>query len=142
MHKNNIFLSIDFGTKYIGTAFAFEDTKIPNSISAFKISSLTDAIDKTVDHIKYVNIEFSGDITKIIIGHPLNYQGDDTTFSKECKKYSDILTERTGIATILIDEFLTSEDAKERVNEFRHLKNTSIHALSALIILEDYIGSL
>ncbi len=125
-------LAIDWGLKRIGLAYGelgFAPTLLPPLVN-FKRSEIIDWVAKLC---------LSENIQSIIIGkpkHPLNAQ--------KVEKLAQLLREK-GLQVNLLDESLTSFEAKQRLASAGYSKKTvekNLDSASAAILLEDYLSRL
>jgi putative Holliday junction resolvase len=129
-------LGIDFGDKYIGIAISDELCKIATPLDT--ILSDGSEITKITELIKKYNI------SKIIIGNPLNMDG---SISKGTEKVNEFIKKLSSIITIPIelrDERLTTKEIQSRMIELdlsRKKRKKKIDSLSACLILQSYIDN-
>ena len=78
-----------------------------------------------------------------IVGDPFNMDGTKSDFQKRISKFSSELNKRYDVRVHMMDERLTTKEAKERIkHENNGIKGSSNkHSISAQIILEDWFRS-
>lgn len=129
-------LAIDFGMKRMG--FAFGDTTIRTASPIAAI--MRKNIEQDIGHIK--NLIYEYNITKILIGYPLNMDGTRSKITFQVENFTKQLKKKINIATEFVDERLTSFEAEEILKSYQpdHKKRKKIlDSISALIILKNYI---
>ncbi|RLC57531.1 MAG: Holliday junction resolvase RuvX [Candidatus Cloacimonadota bacterium] len=96
--------------------------------------------DDTISEIK--NIIKSEEVRKIILGLPLNLNGEDTKKTLEVREFSEVLKSNVNIPVIFWDERYTSVEANE---ELKHMgygiaeSRKVIDKVAASIILKNYM---
>lgn len=139
--KRDRYLAIDFGLKRIGIAIT-DDLKL----IAFPRKHIENAKGVFEEIIKIVIDE---DVSRIIIGHPLNFKSEATHSTAPVtefgKKLEEILTKNKLEAEIIFfDERFTSTLAQDNINKSGLSKKKRrdkgiVDSESARIILEDYL---
>ena len=79
----------------------------------------------------------------IIVGNPIDENGDATELSERASKFARQLHGRLGLSTILHDERFSSKEAKLRAKESGHngdFAKKPIDDLAAAIILESWLN--
>jgi putative Holliday junction resolvase len=100
-------VGLDFGTRRIGIALSDRDWCIATPKFVLERKS----IEKDIDIItKY--IEENG-VGGIILGLPLNSEGEDTICSKLVKKFAVFLNTKINLPMYLHNEFLSSFEAED-----------------------------
>lgn len=131
-------LSIDFGEKRVGLAISWEE------IIAKRYTTLTyKTDDELVD--KILTICNEEEIDKIIVGLPVTLNERKVGHQAEkVREFTDSLQKEIRKPIILVDETLTTEEAKENLKE-EGLSEDKIKPLidqeAARIILQDYLNS-
>lgn len=129
-------LAIDYGTKRIGLA-------VTDPLKMFAIPFDTIPNDKhTLDKLKQIISEKN--VVKIILGNPVKENGEDSTISKDVRKFKSELEKKIDLAIELVDERYSSEIASKRILESvpskKKRRNKSlIDKNAAAVILEDYL---
>ena len=79
-------------------------------------------------------------VTHIIVGHPLHMTGEVGEMAQEAARFAARLETETGVGVELVDERLTSWEAKQTVAETRvRRKRKTIDDVAAAILLRDYL---
>ena len=119
-------LGVDYGLKYIGIALS-DKNGIYSSPYSLKLNNK--------EFLPYFNKllqEYTIDI--IVVGNPLNSQGEDSDFSLEIKKFISHFKD-SNLSFILWNETLTSKQASKYLTK----KRKRIDDIAANIILQEYL---
>ena len=122
-------IGFDFGLKRIGVATANTTTMIATPLTILR------AHNGVPDWITVSRIidEWTPDL--LVIGLPVNMDGSDGELSSRAKKFARRLSARFNKRTVMIDERLTSHEAKKiRPDE-------NIDDLAATFILETWLNA-
>lgn len=143
MKEETKYLGIDFGLKRIGIAvsdttkkFSFYRDYIPNDINTYK---------------KIIGIVLTENISKIIVGYPLNFKSEKKeiticveNFSEELK--SVLIKNNLNAEIVFFDERFTSSLATDNLinsglSKKKRREKGIVDSLSAKILLQDYLDS-
>lgn len=130
-------LAFDYGTKNIGIACGQTITRSANALAPLK------ARDGIPDWslIEKLLAEWQPDL--VVVGLPLHMDGSDSELGVRARKFANRLHGRFGVKVELIDERLTSFDAKGEIMEAggsRDYKNNPVDSIAARLILESWFG--
>ncbi len=131
-------LAIDFGTKRMG--FALGNTAI-NSAAPLDPFDYKNP-NQVFDHINRLVDDY--DITRVLIGYPLNMDGTKSTTTEEVERFAGKLKKNLapGIAVDFVDERLSSFEAEETLKslhpDFKKRKKF-LDSVSALLILRRFM---
>lgn len=135
-NKKNKFLGMDIGTKRIGIAITDSSKKIafPYEVIPFK--------DENLLLIKIRDIIVKENIEKIIIGDPINIQGQRSTLTGKIYEIIEFLKKNLNIDIELYDERYSTKTAHKdlrtaNINYKRQKK--IIDKIAAAIILKNYL---
>lgn len=143
MKDTSKYLGIDFGLKRIGMAISDTEKKF----SFYRDYILND---KNANK-KITDIVINENVSKIIIGYPLNFKSEKTeitnsveNFSRELK--SHLHKKNTDAEIIFTDERFTSSLAQENLiqsglSKKKRREKGIVDSLSAKILLQDYLDS-
>ena len=130
-------LAIDYGLKHIGIAIGQTITRSANGITTVKAKN---------GHPNWIELceilrEHAPSI--IIVGNPLNMDGSPSEMSKKAAKFAIKLGKKIKIPITLVDERLTSKEAKEIISTQYTIKKSSnkVHELAACLIAETWLNS-
>ncbi len=129
-------IGMDYGSKTLGISLSDETLLIANPIETIRYNTKEELFDK-ID--KYFN-EY--EISKIILGNPLNLDGSVSTRCEETMIFKNELEDKYNIEVILEDERLTSVIANNMLimnNERRNNRKKVVDKLAASIILQSYL---
>jgi len=121
------FLSIDYGTKYIGTAISDQTNIISIPYRTLDKKSLMDEIIEIIER---------ENIYGVIIGMPYHLDGSESEMSEQVKKFALELSEIIKNPILLLDERLSSKGYKSEKKD----RLTTIHEKSACLILDDFLS--
>ena len=130
-------LAFDYGTQSIGVAVGQTLTKTANPLASLKAQ---DGIPQW-DHIQKLIDEWQP--TLLIIGLPLNMDGSESELCQRARKFANRLNGRFQLPTQLIDERLSSFEAKGEIIEktgSRDFKSQNVDGLAAKLILETWLA--
>jgi putative Holliday junction resolvase len=129
-------LGIDFGQKRIGLAVALGGM-------AFPLRTLVKSSrDKLFSDLLGI-IEREG-VEGIVLGLPLDMDGAQTLTTRQVLNFRDSLARRTKLPIHLVNEALTSFDARDRLREAgvpERKQKEMLDQMAAVCILEIYLGN-
>ena len=137
LREVGVVMAFDFGLRNIGIAVGQNITKTASTFYAIKAKG------GEPDWKKLDSIVKEWDPSLFIVGDPLNMDGTKSEFQKEIFKFSSELKTRYKVEIQMIDERLTTKEAKDRIENGPNMLNSSEnkHSISAQIILEDWFRS-
>ncbi len=134
-----IIMSVDYGDVRTGIAVCDK-----MQILASPVCVITEKDrDKLANKIKDIALERN--VEKICVGVPQNMDGSYGFRSEACKAFGELLGEITGLEVDYQNERLTTVSAHNILNtvDVRGKKRKAVvDAVSAVLILEDYMNSL
>ena len=122
-------LAIDFGLKKVGLAIGNTITKTSMPISTIFYKSKLELFNYLEKYVVEWKPEF------IIIGNPLNMDQTESEMSKLAEKFSTQFSKKFNLAVELVDERLSSFEAKE------FAKDDSLDAMAAKLILDSWMNN-
>jgi putative Holliday junction resolvase len=131
-----IILSVDYGDKRTGIACCDRD-----EILASPVTVIEDDYARRVAQ-KVAEIAAEKKAQRIVVGLPKNMDGTLGFRAEACTEFARLVGEVSGIETVMYDERLTTVIAHKELNftDTRGKKRKKVvDALSAVVILEDYI---
>lgn len=129
-------LAFDYGTKNIGVASGQTITHSANSQTSLKAK---DGIPDWTQIEKLLK-EWQPDV--VLVGLPLNMDGSESELSVRARKFANRLHGRFGIKVEMVDERLSSFEAKGEVMErggSRDYKRNPVDSIAARVILESWM---
>ncbi len=127
-------LGIDYGQKRIGLAVAQGGMAFP-----FK-TLVKDSRDKLFSNL--LGIIKSEGVEGIVLGLPLDMEGAQTLTTRQVLNFRDSLARRTELPIHMVNEALTSFDARDRLREAgvpAHKQKDMLDQMAAVCILETYL---
>jgi putative Holliday junction resolvase len=129
-------LAVDYGRKRIGLALSDElgVTAQPLAVIVRK-NRLED-----LKHLREICARHS--IAHIIVGHPVHITGEPGDMAAEASRFASRLEKAVHIETEMVDERLTSWEARKTVAEAKGrsaTKRESIDDVAAAVLLRDYL---
>lgn len=130
-----VVLGFDFGLKRIGVALGQSVTKTARLLPTLA------AVNGKPDWSKIRTLidEWQPDI--LVVGLPLNLDDTPQPITAQARQFADKLIKHYQLPVDLIDERLTTKEARARVFEqqgYRGLQATDIDSVAAVLIVEDY----
>lgn len=122
-------LAIDFGLKKVGLAIGNTLTKTSMPISTIFYKSKQELFNLLEKHVTEWKPEF------IIVGNPLNMDQTESEMSKLAEKFSTQFSKKFNLAVELVDERLSSFEAKE------FAKDDNLDAMAAKLILDSWMNN-
>ena len=131
-------LAFDYGTKNIGVATGQTITSSANSQPPLKAK---DGIPDW-NHVEKLIAEWKPDL--VLVGLPLNMDGSESELSTRARKFANRLHGRFGVKIEMVDERLTSFEAKGEVMSrggSRDYKHNPVDSIAARLILEGWLAN-
>ena len=125
-------LAFDYGTKHIGVAVGQTITRSSSPLTILNVQQEGPDIWRTI--VQLVE-EWKPD--RLLVGQPLNMDGTPSEMMKKVNKFYIKLQAETKIACELVDERLTSFEAKQLLEP--DSKFTRIDDLAAKIFLDNWM---
>ena len=128
-------LAFDFGLKQIGIAFG---QTITNQSTGIKIIKAKNGIPNW-DEIKTIVEEWNPNT--LIVGLPVNMDDSESEMSCLARAFAKGLKDRIHKSVKLMDERLSSREAKNKVKEvFKNFDATKADHIAAAFILQSYLN--
>ena len=131
-------LGFDYGTQKIGVATGNSVIGRGSPLCALK------ARDGVPDWTKIEALINEWKPTIIVVGNPLNMDGTPSELSKRATKFANRIHGRFGAQIAMVDERLTSSEAKSLAKERGHqgdFESDPIDAEAAALIIDSYFRS-
>lgn len=127
-------ISLDFGEKYIGVAYADTDSVL----IAQPIDIINNKSDgKELDSISEIYKKKKAEL--VILGYPRNLSGHPTQQTRDVEAFGDKLKSTLGLPLKYQDETLSSVLVKDQLSEDKKGHKKRIDDQSAALILQDYL---
>lgn len=132
-------LGIDYGTRRVGLALSD-----PTATIAQPLPTLTRRAGKRPPVAAIAQIATENEVADVVIGLPLNMQGDETDWTTEVREFGAKLAERAGVTVHYLDERMTSVRAEQAVRSIGLKKSEReskerVDAAAAMLILQTYL---
>ena len=125
-------LAFDYGTKHIGIAVGQTITRTSSPLVILNVQQEGLDIWRTIGQLVE---EWKPD--RLLVGQPLNMDGTPSDMMKKVNKFYTKLQAQTNIACELVDERLTSFEAKQLIESGS--KEVRIDDLAAKIFLDSWM---
>ena len=132
-----VIVAFDFGLKHIGVAIGQEITNTAQTFFSL------DAKNGEPDWSQLDLLVKEWNPKLMVVGNPLNMDGSDSEIKKNSDKFSDLINKRYNIPVELMDERLTTREAKARLKSEEGSFISSgkdTHQIAAQIILENWFS--
>jgi putative Holliday junction resolvase len=129
-------LAVDYGRKRIGLAISDELGVTAQPLATMERSNRRD------DMRRLREICATHNVARILVGHPVHITGEAGEMAAEAARFAERLTKETGVETELVDERLTSWEAKQTMAQTKsstRRKRDGIDAVAAAVLLRDYL---
>jgi putative Holliday junction resolvase len=136
MHKRII--GLDVGDVRIGVAVSDALGITAQGVSTLRRKSL----DEDLMALKMILEEYQVDT--VVIGNPLNMDGQSGVQADKVKAFAEVMSERLNIRSILWDERLTTAEARKVLIEGgmrREKRKQVIDQMAAMLILQSYLDA-
>ena len=131
--------SCDYGQRRMGLAISDDNHRLALPLTTLHVTSPLDGVKQIALALKNYSIE------GIVLGFPLQLNGQEGIRAEEVKKFQALLTAELPYPIILRDERLTSAQAEKELKSqgFKRKKRSElVDAMAAQIILQDYLDFL
>ncbi|MCB1667032.1 MAG: Holliday junction resolvase RuvX [Porticoccaceae bacterium] len=126
-------LAFDFGTGQIGVAIGQTLTNSARPLNVLK------AQNGIPDWNQISQLLDEWQPQKVLVGLPLNMDGSESPFCARARKFARRLHGRFGIAVEMMDERLSSFEAKQQTGQHHDFLNNPIDDTAASLILESWL---
>ena len=135
LNPSAFILAIDFGLTSIGVAVGQKVTNTASELTTLKAKNGHPNWTEVRELVKTYSPSL------LLVGYPLNMDGSESEMSKRVRKFTAKLEQETNTPTKLIDERLSSREAKT-LSEKRGLKYSriKIHETSACLIAQTWLN--
>ena len=137
MKNSKLVIAFDYGEKRIGVAVGQTVTGSTNPLKPLKAKEGQPDWNEIELLINQWQPEY------FLVGLPLNMDSTEQLLTKRAKKFANRLKGRFQITVNMMDERLSSVEAREQIfssTGFKGLKNTSIDSKAACLILESWFS--
>lgn len=134
----NSIMAFDFGTQKMGMAIGQSSIQSSTPLAQFPMK---DGIPQWEQLLKIVK-EWQPDL--FLVGLPLNMDDSESELSLRARKFARRLRHQTNIETYMVDERLTTRNAREQLEGYQKQgrgKSLSADSLAAAILIENWYES-
>jgi len=137
--KHQTVMAFDYGLRQIGVAYGQTLTCSARGLSILKAS---DGVPNW-DQMHSLLSEWAPNL--LLVGLPLNMDGSESELSRLARKFARRLHGRFNMEVLMVDERLTSQDAKTRLRDAglgeqgSRVDLTKIDHLAAALILQSWL---
>ncbi len=131
-----VFLGLDYGLRRIGLAYGDSQRRL-----AFALGAHVEGRDGSI-LTALRNLISQRHITTIILGLPLQSDGNDGPITEKTRKFGRRLEEEFSLPVILWDERYSSQEADRWLQAKKRTEKEDRDALAAEIILQSFLDSL
>lgn len=131
-----ILMGVDFGDARTGLALSDPTGLLAYGAGCVKCEGINKAAALVAEQA------ISNNVSRIIVGNPINMNGTEGPRSEKCRRFAALLTELTSLPVELFDERLTTVSAHRFLCESNvrgQKRKNSVDELSATLILQDYL---
>lgn len=128
-------MAFDFGTQKTGMAVGQALIESANPLPLFPMK---DGIPNWDNLLKIVK-QYQPDL--FIVGLPLNMDNSESELSTRARKFARRLRHQTNIETLMVDERLTTREARDELDYYQaqgRAKNLSADSLAAALFIESW----
>ena len=133
--KHKRLLGFDFGLKQIGVA---SGQTLTSSATGLTILKAVDGMPKW-DQVEKLLKEWSPDL--VVVGLPLNMDDSESDLSNRARKFARRLQGRFAVEVEMVDERLTSREAKSIGRDQGTQDLTKIDHIAASLILQSWLDA-
>ena len=135
-------LGVDYGERRIGLALSD-----PLGMLAHPLPTITRRRGKRPPWTELVQLVAEREVESLVVGLPLDEEGDESEWTTEVRAFGEKLAERTSLPVHFVDERMTSARAERGLREagasraMREQKDL-VDAAAAVIILQTHLDAL
>jgi len=137
--RDQTILGFDFGTKKIGVAIGQTVTRTATALTLLEAQN---GEPKWEDLAKIIQ---TWRPASLVVGRPLNMDGTTQVLTELAESFAHKLESHTSLPVYLIDERLSTVEARANLFEkggYRALSRKNVDAAAAQIILQDWLNQL
>lgn len=124
-------LAIDFGERRIGLAISDADGQVAVPIEALFRRNDRQALEALADLVAAESVE------RLVVGEPRGLDGTRGPAAARVSRFARRLADRTGLEVELVDEALTSIEARSRLGSNRRRQPGRVDSVAAQILLQE-----
>ncbi|OTG80721.1 Holliday junction resolvase RuvX [Acinetobacter sp. ANC 4648] len=135
LSQPQLILAFDFGTQKMGMAVG---SSIIESATPLALFSMRDGIPNWDELLKIVK---QHQPNLFLVGLPLNMDDSESELSARARKFARRLRHQTNIETLMVDERLTTREAREELDHYQaqgRAKNLAADSIAAALFIESW----
>ena len=135
LNQPQMLMAFDFGTQKMGMAVGQSLIHSANPLALFP---MRDGIPNWDQLLKIVN---QYQPTLFLIGLPLNMDDSESELSARARKFARRLRHQTNIETLMVDERLTTREARDELEHYQAKgrgKNIAADSMAAALFIESW----
>lgn len=126
-------LAFDFGTRNIGLAVGQTITHSANPLLVLRAKDGRPDWPEVLKHIDTWRPDL------LLVGLPLNIDGTESEFCRRARKFGRRLQARSGLTVAMVDERLSTREAKSTAPTSKNYRESPVDASAACLILETWL---
>lgn len=137
--ENRRILAIDPGEKRIGVAVSDPTGTIANPLTVIN------HVSRNLDAAQIAQIAKDQQVVQIIVGHPLDFDGEAGPAARRSERFANALRDQTDLPVILWDESSSTNEAvaaRISMGVSRRKRGGHLDDIAATVILQDYLDFL
>lgn len=127
-------MALDWGARRIGIAVSDEAGAMALGLPTMERTNVRRDLDGLAEMIK------ERDIETVVVGEPLHMDGSASRSSNLARRFARRLAKRAGVEVRLLDERLTSWEARELAGRDRQDRGATDRT-AAILLLESYLAA-
>ncbi len=130
-----LIMAFDFGTQKMGMAIGQAAIQSANPLTLFPMK---DGIPNW-EHLLKIVKEWQPDL--FLVGLPLNMDESESEFSARARKFARRLRHQTNIETLMVDERLTTREARSELSQYQAQggnRKLAADSIAAALLIESW----
>ncbi|OTG67176.1 Holliday junction resolvase RuvX [Acinetobacter silvestris] len=135
LSQPQLILAFDFGTQKMGMAVG---SSIIESAAPLALFPMKDGIPNWDELLKIVK---QHQPNLFLVGLPLNMDDSESELSARARKFARRLRHQTNIETLMVDERLTTREARDELDHYQaqgRAKNLAADSIAAALFIESW----
>lgn len=131
----HMIMAFDFGTQKMGIAVGQSTIESANPLALFPMKDGIPHWDQLLKIVK------EWQPTLFLVGLPLNMDDSESELSTRARKFARRLRHQTHIETWMVDERLTTREARDELDSYHHQgrgKRLSADSLAAALLIQSW----
>lgn len=132
-------MAIDYGEQRVGIAMTDLLKVLANPYAIYNRKHTEEDFDY------FVNLVKNEQVDTIVMGLPLNMQGEEQEIALSARVFGEKLKELTGCKLVFVDERMTSYVAEKILKQTEpdwRKRKAQLDMYAAMVILQDYLDSI